>query len=79
MPVGDDSGYLWRWNSYWRFKAEGGDVIVECESVSLSRSIPKAFWWFVKPFLSSLPKEYLESTLGRLRDALEKPVRSGSR
>jgi hypothetical protein len=79
MPVGKDSGYLWRWNSYWRFKSEGRDVLVECETVSLSRSIPKAFWWFVKPFLSSLPKDYLQSTLRSLRDALERgapPVRS---
>jgi hypothetical protein len=71
MPEGHDSGYLWRWNSYWRFKAEGGNVVVECETVSLSRSVPKAFWWFVKPFLSSLPKEYLQSTLASLRDAIE--------
>ncbi|HEY7699554.1 MAG TPA: hypothetical protein VIE88_14120 [Vicinamibacteria bacterium] len=71
MPEGRDSGYLWRWNSYWRFKAEGNQVIVECESISLSRSVPKAFWWIVKPFLSSLPKEYLQSTLASLRDAIE--------
>jgi hypothetical protein len=69
MPEGNDSGYLWRWNSYWKFKAEGGNVIVECETISLSRSVPKVFWWFVKPFLSSVPKEYLESTLARLREA----------
>jgi hypothetical protein len=71
MPEGRDSGYLWRWNSYWRFKAEGNQVIVECETISLSRSVPKAFWWIVKPFLSSLPKEYLEGTLASLRDAIE--------
>ena len=69
MPEGNDSGYLWRWNSYWKFRAEGGNVTVECETISLSRSVPKVFWWFVKPFLSSVPKEYLESTLARLRDA----------
>jgi hypothetical protein len=70
MPEGNDSGYLWRWNSYWKFKAEDGNVLVECETISLSRSVPKVFWWFVKPFLVSVPKEYLESTLARLRDAI---------
>jgi hypothetical protein len=71
MPPGNDSGYLWRWNSYWRFKAEGGHVIVDCETVSLSRSVPNVFWWLVKPFLTSVPKEYLETTLASLRDAVE--------
>lgn len=69
-PEGQDSGYLWRWNSYWRFKQEGDDVVVECETVSLSRSVPKVFWWFVKPFVSSVPKESLESTLVSLRDGV---------
>jgi len=71
MPVGNDSGYLWRWNSYWRFQAAGDDVIVECETISLSRSVPPVLWWFVKPFLASVPRDYLESTLTSLRDAIE--------
>jgi hypothetical protein len=79
MPEGNDSGYLWRWNSYWKYKAEGGNVIVECETISLSRSVPKVFWWFVKPFLSSVPKEYLESTLARLREAFHRAGRAEPR
>jgi hypothetical protein len=79
MPEGNDNGYLWRWNSYWRFKAEGAHVLVECETVSLSRSVPKVFWWFVKPFLTSVPKEYLESALSSLRDAIESRAPSGPR
>jgi hypothetical protein len=66
-PVGDDRGYLWRLNSYWRFKQEEGGVVVECESVSLSRTIPTAFRWVVKPFINSVPKESLEATLLPLR------------
>jgi hypothetical protein len=79
MPEGNDSGYLWRWNSYWRFKAEGNDVVVECETVSLSRSVPSMFWWLIKPFLSSVPKEYLQSTLAGLRDAIESAAHSRKR
>ena len=42
-PSADDSGFLWRLNSYWRFEETDGGVIVECESISLSRSIPFGF------------------------------------
>jgi hypothetical protein len=69
-PVGDDRGFLWRLNSYWRFEAVSGGVIVECESISLSRTIPVAFRWVVKPFINSVPEESLIATLTPLRDAL---------
>lgn len=72
-PEGDDSGYMWRWNSYWRFKQEPEGVIVECESISLSRSIPGVFLWLVRPFVKSIPKEALESTLESMRKALAIP------
>ena len=61
---------MWRLNSYWRFKQEADAVIVECESISLSRDIPIALGWLVRPFVTSVPRESLESTLGSLRDAL---------
>jgi len=65
-----DRGFLWRLNSYWRFAQEGDGVVVECESVSLSRTIPVAFRWIVKPFINSVPKESLEATLLPLRTAI---------
>jgi hypothetical protein len=54
--VGDDSGYFWRLNSYWRFKEQDGGVVVECESISLSRSIPFGLGWFIKGFVESVPR-----------------------
>jgi hypothetical protein len=69
-PVGTDNGFLWRLHSYWRFEEKDGGVYVECESISLSRSIHWAVAWFVKPFVTELPKESLESTLGSMRAAL---------
>jgi hypothetical protein len=67
-PVGNDGGYLWRLNSYWRFQAQDGGVIVECESVSLSRGIPAGFGWMIKSFAQTVPRESLESTLTSIRD-----------
>ncbi len=74
-PAGDDSGYLWRLNSYWRFRALDGGVVVECESVSLSRSIPFGFGWIVKGFVESIPRESLENTLTSIRDGVAKNAR----
>jgi hypothetical protein len=71
-PIGDDRGYLWRLNSYWRFQQEEGGVVVECESISLSRDVPLAVEWFVKPFITSVPRESLEAALLPLRAALSK-------
>ena len=61
--MGDDSGFLWRLNSYWRFREQDGGVIVECESVSLSRGIPYGFGWLIGDYVESIPRESLESTL----------------
>ena len=61
--VGDDRGFLWRLNSYWRFEQKWGGVIVELESVSLSRGVPVAVRWLVGRYLDSVPRESLEATL----------------
>src|SRR6266571_496565 len=71
-PVGDDSGFLWRLNSYWRFKQQGDGVVVECESISLSRSIPFGLGWLIKGFVESVPRESLENTLVSIRDGVTK-------
>ena len=54
---------------------EASGVVVECESISLSRTIPVAFRWVVKPFIESVPRESLEAALRPMRDAFAK--RSG--
>ena len=71
-PVGQGGGYLWRLNSYWRFDQRDGGVYVECESVSLTRGIPYGLGWAVGPFVTSLPRESLELTLTKTREALMK-------
>ena len=68
----DDSGFMWRLNSYWRFEEVDGGVIVECESISLSRSIPFGFGWIVGSFVESVPQESLNSMLVGIRDGVQK-------
>jgi hypothetical protein len=69
-PVGQDGGYLWRLNTYWRLLARDGGIYIQCESVSLTRGIPVGFGWLVGPFVTSIPKESLTFTLETTRKQL---------
>jgi hypothetical protein len=66
-PLGHDSGFLWRINSYWRFVQREGGVYVECESVSLTRDIPAGLGWLIRGFVSSVSKESLDHTMKSTR------------
>lgn len=72
-PVGNDSGYLWRLYSYWRFYEGDGGVYIQLEAISLTRGIPTGFGWLIRPFITSIPQESLTFTLTHTRDALQKP------
>ncbi len=69
-PVGDDSGYMWRLNSYWRFWERDGGVYVQLEAISLTRDIPQGVGWLIRPFIETVPRESLMFTLSRTREAL---------
>jgi len=71
LAVGNDSGYMWRLNSYWRFREQDGGVVVECESVSLSRGIPYGLGWLISDYLETIPRESLESALTSIRDGVK--------
>lgn len=75
-PVGKDGGFLWRLYSYWRFEQMDGGVYIECESISLTRDIPLLVSWIVKPFVTDIPKESLQMTLGSTRKALQTASRA---
>ncbi|HTQ56003.1 MAG TPA: hypothetical protein VMI94_16155 [Bryobacteraceae bacterium] len=69
-PEGHDHGFLWRLNSYWMFLQKDGGVYVECEAVSLSRTVPDSLAWLIGPVVRGLPRETLISTLRATRRAL---------
>ena len=62
-PVGDDDGYLWALNSYWRLEEKDHGVYIQCEAISLTRDIPSGLGWLIKPFVTEVPKESLHNTL----------------
>ncbi len=70
LPVGNDSGFLWRLNTYWRFRSADGGVYARCEAISLSRDVPFGLGWMLKGFLERFPKESMMNTLRGTRDAI---------
>jgi putative flippase GtrA len=73
---GDDNGFLWRLNAYWRYEAWGGGVLIECESVSLSRPVPLLLRPIAGPIVDRIARESLDRTLRSLRGMLSLPDRS---
>jgi hypothetical protein len=71
-PVGNDSGFTWRLNSYWRLRETEEGTFAQCESISLSRRIPSGLGWLVGPFVEGVPRDSLRFTLEATRQALQK-------
>lgn len=69
-PVGNDHGFLWRLNAYWRYEQVNGGVLIECESVSLSRSVPALLRPFVTGTVERIARDSLQKTLVSLRTEL---------
>ena len=67
---GDDGGFLWRMETWWRIEERDGGVYVQSEAASLTRDIPTGLGWLVGPFVTSIPKETLVFTLEATRKAV---------
>ncbi|HEX7287769.1 MAG TPA: hypothetical protein VF532_16390 [Candidatus Angelobacter sp.] len=70
-PVGKGNGFLWRFNTYWRYEEKDGGVYLQCEAVSLTRDIPFGFAWLIKPLVTKIPRDSLNRALGRTRQVVE--------
>lgn len=79
LPDGQASGFLWRIASYWRLVEREGGVYLEEEVITLSRAVPSGLRWIAEPFLSSVPRESLQDTLGLTRSAVLAKLKSASK
>lgn len=70
LPPGEGLGFLWRMNSYWRVEQRDGGVYVECEVVTLARSIPFGMGALLRPTIESFASDSLENTLKEKRRAV---------
>lgn len=65
-----DHGFLWRLDTWWSAEQADGGLYLQVESISLTRSIPTGLGWLVGPYLESIPRESLASTLRSVCRAL---------
>ena len=68
---GDDDGFLWRMETWWRVEESDGGVYLQSEVASLTRNIPTGLGWMIGPFVTDIPKETLTFTLEATRRAVE--------
>jgi putative flippase GtrA len=67
LPEGNDHGYMWKLNSYWRYKQMDGGVLVEIESLTLSRELPAIIGPLIRPIVTSTARESMTRTLASVR------------
>ena len=72
LPAGDDRGFLWRLNAYWRYEQAANGVIAECESISLSRSVPRVIRLVAAPVIQSTARESMTSALDAMQRAFRR-------
>ena len=70
LAKGDDHGFMWRLNTYWRFVQATDGVFVQCEAISLTRDVPTGLGWLIGPFIENIPRESLQFTLSATRAAV---------
>jgi putative flippase GtrA len=68
---GGDRGFLWRLNSYWAYRQVPEGVVVELESVSLSRSVPGVLKPIAGPIIGRIARESMVRTLTALREHVQ--------
>jgi hypothetical protein len=64
------SGFLWRFRMYCAFDERAEGSLEQCESVTLTRDVPFAVSWLVKPFVTGIPRDTIAFTLGQVRAGL---------
>lgn len=66
-------------HSWWRYREADGGTYAQLETVSLTRDIPTGLGWLVRPFVESVPREALETSLSKLRTVVAgERARTGS-
>lgn len=78
LPEGNDRGFLWRMNTYWKFEEKDGGTYVQCESVTLTRQVPLLLKPIIEPFITSVPRESLVGVLTHTRLAVRGAAPGGA-
>ncbi len=66
-PEGHDRGFMWRFYNYCSFEQRTGDTYMQCESLTLSRTIPFFLRAIMRPFVTGIPRDGLTFNLEATR------------
>jgi len=72
LPIGHDSGYLWRANAYWNMEERDGGTWLQCEWITLSRDLPFGLGLIASPIVRGIAHDTAQNTLIAVRTALAK-------
>jgi len=70
LPEGRDSGYLWRAGAFTRFVEDDGGVLMEMETVGLSRPFPRMLGWLIEPIARRIGRRSAETSVAEFRRAV---------
>ena len=70
LPPGRDSGYLWRGNTFTSYIEADGGVVVEMETLGLSRRFPTMLGWIIEPIARRLGRHSVERSLREFSTSL---------
>jgi putative flippase GtrA len=74
LPAADSRGFLWRLNSYWRYAQVRDGVLVELDSLTLSRDVPAIVRPIAAPLISRVARSSVAKTLRALSQWCESRV-----
>jgi len=72
LPVGRDSGYLWRAHTFSYLVADKEGVFVVMETLGLSRRFPFGLGWIIEPIARRLGRKSVEGSLEEFLSAVRR-------
>ena len=72
LPVGRDSGYLWRAHTLTHFVAEKDGVFIVMETLGLSRRFPPFTGWIIEPIARRIGRKSVEGSLTEFLAAIRR-------
>lgn len=79
LPAGRDSGYLWRAASLTMFTEVADGLILEMETIGLSRGFPPMLGWMIEPIARRLGRRSVETSLKEFAAAAARQTGSAAR
>ena len=70
QPADQTSGNLWRYRMYCVLDARTSGLYNQCESITLTRSVPSLVSWVIGPFVNGIPRDSLSLMLSATRKAV---------